>query len=54
MTDHHDMAGIPYLYGNLALLLGTEYRPQFYINIINRIRLLEYQPKSIVTEEISE
>jgi hypothetical protein len=50
MTDHHDIAGVPHLYGNLALVLGTEYRPQIWINILNRIRLLECQPKSIEVE----
>lgn len=41
-TDHHDMAGMPNIWRSVQLLFGLEYRPTFWINIYNRVRLLEF------------
>jgi hypothetical protein len=42
LTDHHDFAGIPKLSRVIQTLFGREYRPQFYINIYNRLRNLDF------------
>ena len=41
MKDHHEMAGLDTTYSPFHVILGTEYRPQIYINMLNRIRLLD-------------
>ena len=56
MTDHHDFAGLPNIWRGIQTILGLEYRPQFYINIYNRIRNLEFSsedelPISIIQKE---
>ena len=56
LTDHHDFAGLPNIWRGIQTLLGLEYRPQFYINIYNRIRTLDFtgpldNPISIIQEE---
>ena len=43
MTDHSDFAGIPSTIRFMHILLGNEYRPQYYINLYNRIRSLEFK-----------
>ena len=42
MTDHHDMAGLPSILRGFYVLLGLEYRPTFWVNIYNRVRLLDF------------
>ena len=58
MTDHHDFAGLPNMWRGIQTLLGLEYRPQYYINIYNRIRNLDFtgedeMPLSIVQSEFT-
>ena len=42
MTDHHELAGIENPNRVMQTCLGTEFRPQVYINIFNRLLLLEF------------
>lgn len=42
LTDHHDMAGLPNTWRGIQTMIGLEYRPTFWINIYNRVRLLEF------------
>ena len=41
MTDHHDIAGFENLFRPIETAVGTEWRPQLYINMLNRLRLLD-------------
>jgi len=36
------MAGLPNSWRYIQTLLGLEYRPAFWINIYNRLRLLDF------------
>jgi hypothetical protein len=49
MTDHHDMAGLPSLLRGISVVLGLEYRPTFWINIYNRVRLLDFSENTTNT-----
>ena len=42
MIDHHDLSGFENLYGVMETLCGRETRPQFYINLLNRLRSLDF------------
>lgn len=44
LTDHHDLAGFENHNRVMQTWLGTEYRPQMYINIFNRLLLLDFTP----------
>ena len=44
LTDHHDLAGLENRCSALETMLGRETRPQFCINILNRLRLLDFTP----------
>jgi hypothetical protein len=49
LTDHHELAGFENPHRVLQTWLGTEFRPQMYINLLNRLMLLEFteaQPQS--------
>jgi hypothetical protein len=59
LTDHHEFAGLPNMWRGVQTFIGLEYRPQFYINIYNRIRNLEFSgendmPISIIQKEYIE
>jgi len=43
LTDHHDLSGSENPNRILQTALGTEYRPQLYINLFNRIRSLSFE-----------
>ncbi len=45
MTDHHDIAGIENMFRPVETAAGTEWRPQLYINMLNRLRLLEIEDR---------
>ena len=42
LTDHHDVAGVSSSFKTLTTMLGLEYRPTFWLNLYNRIRLLDF------------
>ena len=45
-TDHHDFAGMPNIWRRIQILLGIDFRPQIYIKLFNRLRMLDYtEPK---------
>ena len=47
MTDHHDLAGLPSFLRDIQEVSGLEYRPTVWVNIYNRIRLLDFSDSSI-------
>ena len=36
------MCGMPSIWSDLQVMLGFEFRPTFWVNIYNRVRLLEF------------
>ena len=43
MSDHHDFAGFPNKFYFIQTLLGFEFRTQFWINTLNRVKMLEFE-----------
>ena len=37
------MAGLPNTWRGIQTMIGLEYRPTFWINIYNRVRLLDFK-----------
>ena len=55
LTDHHELAGFENPNRMLQTWLETEFRPQFYTNLLNRLLLLEFveaKPDNGVREQI--
>jgi hypothetical protein len=50
LTDHLDVCGIPPILSKLRVLLGMEFRQQFWINTFNRIRSLEVDDQILVAD----
>ena len=46
LIDHHDLSGLENPYRQLETVVGRETRPQFFINLLNRLRTLDYSPES--------
>ena len=42
MIDHHDLSGFENAWAPMETILGRETRPQFLINLLNRLRTLDY------------
>ena len=42
LIDHHDMSGFENIYAVMETLCGRETRPQFFINLLNRLRTLDF------------
>ena len=51
LTDHHDMAGLPNIWRGIQTMIGLEYRPTFWINVYNRIRLLDFGKDNLFKHE---
>ena len=46
LTDHQDICGIENNFRVQQTALGTEFRPQMYINALNRLRLLDCETQT--------
>ena len=46
MIDHHDLSGLVNQWRQVETMLGRETRPQFYINTLNRLRMLDFTEQS--------
>ena len=44
MIDHHDISGLENPWMAFETMCGRETRPQFYINTLNRLRMLDFTP----------
>ena len=42
LIDHHDLSGLENPFASLETALGRETRPQLFINILNRLRSLDF------------
>jgi len=42
LTDHQDLSGCQNSGRVFQTIIGTEYRPQLYINLLNRLRNLTF------------
>ena len=42
LTDHQDYAGLENMIQVPQTILGTEFRPQLNINLLNRLRMLDF------------
>ena len=43
LTDHQDSAGLENMIQVPQTILGTEFRPQLNINLLNRLRMLDFE-----------
>ena len=43
LTDHQDLAGLENMCQVPQTIFGTEFRPQLNINLLNRLRMLEFE-----------
>lgn len=49
MIDHHDLSGFENPWAAMETAFGRETRPQLFINILNRLRTLDYSQDSSAT-----
>ena len=46
LTDHQDLAGLENMIRVPQTIIDTEFRPQFNINLLNRLRMLDFDEVS--------
>jgi len=54
MIDHHDISGFENPWATLETACGRETRPQLLINILNRLRTLDYSRESRTDKDANE